>query len=684
MVNTLVPLGDRQFRFVVIADTHINQTDDHASSFFKLNRLANERAAVAFAIANRYQPDFVIHLGDIVHPIPSHPDFGQAAENYRTLAAQFACPIYLTPGNHDIGDKPWPLAPVAQIEPSFIKAYEKEFGRQWLCWTHGDCSFFILNTSLFNSELPQESEQKEWFERVLSEAKGRKFLSLHYPPYVRDAGEASHYDNIDEPERSWLLKLVSDYQIEAIFCGHVHNLWYDQYADTEMYLLPSTAFVRQDYSEMQRVCPPGEEGGRQDINKLGFFVVDVFDQGHRASFVRLPEKKQLATSGPDGVFLEATLHSKLPPLPNLGVDLGYPWAEEVVVPPSGALDAFDSKTVRNDYPLFALFELGLSRLRIPLSDFANAKNVDRFKKLARIGIRAQVVTPGLPSPAQQDILATFGSGIEAIEIVATEENLASQAQAIKKMMAVLPACKLLLSKLRGPQDAVVDGLHYGHLVFHGWVPAEARSIERMLREHYADIDNTEALYRVRFSESPLAMAEQIDALAKVNGTRTGLLLRLATDNPALPQCDETALCVYVLEGVLAAYFYPEMRVLIEGMVDFDRGYFLRMGLIDRSFNPRTSALVLKHISALLKTYTGRFARVQKNSEHGVCYIRLEGPTETLVVLIGDNQVKDRLKQEVDTALEIGKTCWDLMDGRSIGRSNFTQARNGPSAFAIQC
>ncbi|MDK3021288.1 metallophosphoesterase [Cupriavidus taiwanensis] len=309
MKTSLQPTGKPKFRFVVIADTHVNQAEDKASSFFELNRLANERARKAIHEAKRYNPSFVIHLGDIVHPIPSHAGFHEAAENYRQMAAVLECPVYLTPGNHDVGDKPWPLAPVAQIAPDFMRAYEREFGAQWLEWQHQDCRFLVLNTSLLNSGLPEELEQQRWFEQALAKGKGRTFLSLHYPPYVRDADEPSHYDNIDEPARSWLLDLLAEHRVEAVFCGHVHNLWYDQYGDTEIYLLPSTAFVRQDYSEMQRCLPPGEEGGRQDVDKLGFFVFDVFESGHVARFIRTESTD--VVPGCDELRTEPILHPKI-------------------------------------------------------------------------------------------------------------------------------------------------------------------------------------------------------------------------------------------------------------------------------------------------------------------------------------------------------------------------------------
>lgn len=663
MADSLVPQGNPCFRFVVISDTHINQSEDHASSFFQLNRLANSRARLAFSQVAAVQPAFVIHVGDIVHPLPSHPGFGQAAENYREMVRDISCPIFLTPGNHDIGDKPWPLAPVAQIDNHAMRAYEKEFGDQWYTWSHANCSFFVINTSLLNSGLPEEEAQKNWFEHVLSTDKNRKFLSLHYPPYVTDTNERSHYDNIDEPARSWLLRLIQQYNMEAVFCGHVHNLWYDQLGETEFYLLPSTAFVRQDYSEMQRVCPPGDEGGRQDIEKLGFFIVDVYEQGHVASFVRTLATTDFEISNPIRSDTPI-LHSKTAPLKNLGFDFCYPWADLVTIQPSGALDAFDPKLIRNDYPLFALFELASNLVRIPLSDLDSNNNVVRLKKLVKIGINAQIYTPKLPSEAQTSILKELDQGFEAIELIGSEPQLLSSVDEIKNFRTLFPQCKIIISKLRGPQDAAIDGLHYGHLVFHGWVPAESPKVSDLISCTLSEIENVGALYRVRFTESPIDYARRTQDDASISAIKKTLLLRLATDNPAASQDDEIALSLFAMEAAIAAWIYPDIRFVIEGLIDFDRGYFLRKGLFDRSFNPRQAALIYKNTISVLSTYQRDFTLHLIDENDGLKTIEIRNASTTLRFIFAKPNRQPDINSCIASTLLTPTACWDLNTGSS--------------------
>jgi len=59
------------FQFAVIADSHIRLPDAVKEGGYASNRLTVERARYVVQCLNRLQPDFVVHLGDLVHPIPA-------------------------------------------------------------------------------------------------------------------------------------------------------------------------------------------------------------------------------------------------------------------------------------------------------------------------------------------------------------------------------------------------------------------------------------------------------------------------------------------------------------------------------------------------------------------------------------------------------------------------------------
>ena len=58
------------FKFGIITDTHIRSPEGDQSSPYAVNEKANDRARYAVQLLADQNPDFVIHLGDMVHPLP--------------------------------------------------------------------------------------------------------------------------------------------------------------------------------------------------------------------------------------------------------------------------------------------------------------------------------------------------------------------------------------------------------------------------------------------------------------------------------------------------------------------------------------------------------------------------------------------------------------------------------------
>ena len=58
------------FQFAVLTDSHIRLLNAMGEGGYASNRLTIERAKFAVQCINSLQPDFVVHLGDVVHPIP--------------------------------------------------------------------------------------------------------------------------------------------------------------------------------------------------------------------------------------------------------------------------------------------------------------------------------------------------------------------------------------------------------------------------------------------------------------------------------------------------------------------------------------------------------------------------------------------------------------------------------------
>ena len=124
-------LGQALFRFGVIADSHLEPEPSAAAPDSSLVPRSNRRSRHVVEALNRLQLPFVVHLGDIVHPVPIMATYGAAADVSRKLLGALRCPVYMTPGNHDIGDKAIFWSPAAAVREPWIDLYRSYFGDQF-------------------------------------------------------------------------------------------------------------------------------------------------------------------------------------------------------------------------------------------------------------------------------------------------------------------------------------------------------------------------------------------------------------------------------------------------------------------------------------------------------------------------------------------------------------------------
>lgn len=590
-------LGGRLFSFAVIADTHVNQEEGRASSDFAVNRLSNARNRHVIAAINRANPAFVLHLGDIVHPTPGHPGYAAAADAFFELAGALEAPLHLIPGNHDVGDKPGDWLPVPSVNEEYLALYARHFGSNYHAFDLDDCHFVLIDAQVINSGLAAEARQRRWLEEDLEASRGKRiFLCTHYPPFMHDPSEGINYDNIDEPGRSWLLGLLARHGVEALFAGHVHNFWYHVLGPTRMYLLPSTAFVRLDYSEMYRV-EPGAERGRDDAAKLGFLLVDVHERGHVAH----PIRTNGACLAPGAV---ADIDGALPPVhPStlarspLGLDLRHAWAEVTDVAP-GAMDEFARKTVRNDYPLMALWEMGIRRLRVPLGDLRDPRIRARMHDLVQCGHQFTVHVHGVPRELS-DLLDEHAGLVAAWEVIAPlggiEEAAATLARARRDRAAAVR-----WSRLRRFDEPMHHGEKARHVIQHGFDVREHERVEELFAPAGAlAVAFDGVVFRIPRERDPAADIAAIALLGARTGSRHEAMVRLAADNPATAHDDELDAARRVAVTLLAAHATPAVGVWLDTFADVDRGYFPRTGLVDRRYNPRKAGKVCRNLNSAM-------------------------------------------------------------------------------------
>ena len=574
------PQGELLFKIDLVSDTHVNEKEDFSASPFPANQEANPRARYVFDRIRQSDGAFAVHIGDMINPVPELPTYASAADNFWKLASDLGKPLHLVPGNHDIGDKPVEWMPAGMVDAHNIKLYEKHFGDQFYSFDHAGVHFFVLNTSLINSGDPDEERQKNWLEADLSANEGkRSFFFLHYPIYVSDPTEPCSYDNVDEPGRSWLLDLINKYKPEALFSAHVHNFWYDLIGQTETYVMPSTCFVRQDYSEMYRIHSD-EDFGRDDGAKLGHVTFEIYEQGHIAHFHRTYGSTLAQGSSDKADAPMPSINTKDCDVTSLYLDMRHAWAEEMVVSPSGGVDEFARKLARNDYPLMALWEMGLRGMRVPIQDFLDPKTRRRMALLVGVGHLFHVHIFGLPDEETLSLLDEHSTLVHRLEIVVSWDKKDSLLPAIEALKA-RTGIEIYLSRVNRKDTAKHTGGRYNHLISHGFSLGEREELESIGSDA---IDGF--LFTILRDVEPWDAVQALESFGQRTGKRASLYVKATSPSPAKAFQDEDANWQRMKEATLASVAAQNVDVILDTLTDIDRGYFIRTGLVDRRYNPK--------------------------------------------------------------------------------------------------
>ncbi|HVL10290.1 MAG TPA: metallophosphoesterase [Burkholderiaceae bacterium] len=625
-------LGAPLFSFVVVADTHINEQDGASASPYLTNRLANDRARHVFQeiAAMDPPPRFVVHLGDIVNPVPSLPTFHEAVARYREIAQPVTLPVHLVPGNHDVGDKCVEWMPAGQVCDAYLETYRAAFGEDFYAFDEEGLRCIIVNSLLLNSGLPDEARQRAWLEEQVATAGQRRvFLFMHYPPYIFAADERANYDNVDEPARSWLLDLIRRPGVEAVFAGHVHNFWYDRIGAAEFYMLPSTAFLRHDFTEFYRVAP-ATEFGRGDADKFGYFIVDVYTRGHVAHPVRTMGRYSEAGAPAAPRRTLHLTHPKTATFDDVGVELRHPWTERMQITATGGVQEFGRKWARNDYPLLALWEMGARLSKVTDMDLHDPEARARMAQMARFGHRYIVTTLGVPKAASVEAQPAQ-CGVAAFEVNLTGASFQRQQEALRAARQATGAA-IYYARIAAFDDSHYDGKHFSHFVKSGFtldeLPGQREAL--VVARAAGVIDGV----TVRIEpEQPLCQAARV--LAEfAEGTGCQVLASLKTSGPnlATERAEDDVLAARAAQAMILSKALRGVRFVFDTFMDVDRGYYPRHGLIDRRFNPRPAATVFRMLNAVLADTTAFRLVTQDNDDTGMLRFEADGASYCLLCL----------------------------------------------------
>ena len=188
-----------------------------------------------------------------------------------------------------------------------------------------------------------------------------------------------------------------------------------------------------------QVVAPGEEFGRNDTAKLGYFIVKVFTGRHEIVPIRTYGEISIHPETTDKDLLLLTDCKVW----MLGVSLCQGWVRRVELAVDG-LDEFKRKETYRDGLLIALLELGVTSLRVPLADLANADVRRRLSDFVRLGFGFTVYSLDSPDEHVLTTIAVHGVLLENWELIFPEHSILRAAESVRITQSVFKG-KLFIS-----------------------------------------------------------------------------------------------------------------------------------------------------------------------------------------------------------------------------------------------
>ncbi len=663
-------LPDALFEFVVIADTHYVVDCETSGVDWLSVESWSARAERALALAGSLTTPFVVHLGDLFQSDQEPGRFEQHVHEVRAQLDRCGVRPYHVAGNMDIGDKHDPTMSAQWVTPESLAAWDGTFGRSWYRFDYEGIHGVVLNSQIMNAALPDAYEQQRWLEADLREHDGERiFLFMHIPPYFIDEDEPGfgYYNSVADPARTWLLDLVRKHRIEFLFAGHTHFVSFNRIAGTRLFALPSTTTTRNFFSEVFSAPAPPDRG-RDDVAKLGFFLVRVHADGASVHLIRTSGETEPIEDPITRRRLLTRTPRDLPESP-VGLFLRHPLAQSVDGPvtfPSAV-----RAPLRNDYPLLACTELGARHVRVPAMDLANSRQAARLAALRDEGVQivgTWIWSDGLDVVAQA---LQHREQIDGIELQVPGALVPGDAclEQIARCDAELGLPVLLspLVRARGAANRV-------HRPRIGYEPEELSELNTWLAGHGVRV--ARALCRVGRESSPWDVVEAIRGIQPLSHVGTvDLLVDIGAGT-------EEAEAARAAEAVFAMALLPGSRLYLDPFIALDRTSETGHGLLDRLCNPRPAFHVVRCMNSIVFGRPARYDAVLKQVGDTGMVLGMASQTHELRLLLPSGArplTWDDSGDQADGGPD-GRS-YDLQEG-TVELFGHGLARNGRASAAV--
>ncbi len=625
--RTLLPPADVEM--LIISDTHYMLDLGDQPLEFESRRKQTPRAATAFAVGARLDVPLVFHLGDLVQEYPETPGFNQAMDEALAQIRASGLQLHQVAGNHDVGDKPDDTMPTEPVTAESLAGYTARFGRSWYCVEAGDCAVLVLNSQIMNGNLPEADQQRRWFEEELVQQHGKRlFVLLHLPPYLFDRQEKSlgHYENIAEPDRSWLLSLLEKHQVERLFAGHVHTTFYDRLGPVRYLVCNSTSFTRPGFC-YQFTSGPLPERGRDDTPKMGFYLMRVLPHRSDVHFIRTAGACQVEdVVAPHHNMLLTRTSAGLPDSP-LGLTLRQALSTRCEVPLAwpGAI----RERIRNDYPALACLELGVRWLRVPWEDVTDEFQAERLALLRAEGVQVIATNlwgDGTPVGAY---LERFANHIDGWELQLPGRLYPTPDEWIE-LVKLIHTTRLPFGLSPVMPNEMVPGKQHPRTRF-GY---RVEELEQLAAESAgAGVPLASVLCRVPWDSEPWEVAQRLLSLMADHETVSTWTIDLAVE---LPWNDDSRNATRAADAMLAAALLPSGKLYLEPLLEMDRTMDTSLGLMDTFCNRRPAYEVVRSLNSLL-FHAGRVAVTGDRHTDGEIQLRMLHGQRNMDLLISPQQ-----------------------------------------------
>jgi hypothetical protein len=180
------------------------------------------------------------------------------------------------------------------------------------------------------------------------------------------------------------------------------------------------------------------------------------------------------------------------------------------IPANGALEEFERKRVRDDYALYALWEMGAASFRLPLQDLLDGHTRKRIRRMSERGQSFVLYCYGVPDGGAAKGLAENTNLVRALEIATRPDRLEPKLAGIASLKkttgtAIRPS---FMRTGRGDEGQS----QYKHTVDHGFLPDEAEQVAALFSRPEVRANADGVVFRVNLDSPPL---ESLTAICEI-------------------------------------------------------------------------------------------------------------------------------------------------------------------------